>query len=202
MRSTPFRLLGALSAVAAVLFLPSCGGATPDEKPQPTSETPAINGEPAGSNAGDSSFAVNMIANHAQAVRVAELVPDRTTNSDLVELAAGIVSSRGTEIALMKALLVQWNADSTTSSTPDHPAVPAQGTIEEQMLSRLQALSGQDFDVLWLQSMIAHAQGALQIADTEIADGENVDALTLAKQIVTKQQAEIDRMQLLLASGG
>ncbi|ORW53953.1 hypothetical protein AWC21_00475 [Mycolicibacterium peregrinum] len=195
-------MLAVLSAVAAVMFLASCDGTTPDEKPQPTSETAAINGEPAGSNAGDSSFAVSMIANHAQAVQVAELVPDRTTNSDLVELAADIVSSRRTEIEFMKALLVQWNADATTSSMPDQPPASAQGSIDEQTVSHLQALSSQDFDILWLQTLIPHAQGAIQIANAEIADGENVDALGLAKQIVAKQQAEIDRMQQLLASGG
>lgn len=202
MRSTPVNVLAILSAVTAVLFLASCGGTTPDEKPQPTSEAPAIKGEPAGSNAGDTSFAVDIIASHAQAVQISELVPDRTTNSDLVELAAGIASSRRTEMELMKALLVQWNADSTTSSLPDHTAVTAQGAIDEQTVTRLQALSGQDFDVLWLQSMIAHGQGAIQIANAEIADGENVDAVGLAKQIVGKQQAEIDRMQQILAGGG
>jgi len=195
-------LLAVLSAIAAMLLLVSCSGATPDEKPQPTSETPVITGAPAGSNDGDTAFAVNMIANHGQAVRVAELVPERTTNSELAELAVGIASSRRTEIELMKALLVQWNADATTSPMPDEPAFSAQGTIDEETVSRLQVLSGTDFDVLWLQSMIANGQGAIQIANTEIADGENVDALGLAKQIVVKQQTEIDRMQQLLASGG
>lgn len=195
-------MLAVLSAVAAVMFLASCSGTTPDEKPQSRSETPVITGAPAGSNAGDTAFAVNMIANHAQAVRVAELVPEHTANAELAELAVGIPSSRRTEIELMKALLVQWNADATTSPMPDQPAFTAQGTIDEQTVSRLQVLSGTDFDVLWLQSMIAHGQGAIQIANTEIADGENVDAFGLAKQIVVKQQTEIDRMQQLLASGG
>ncbi|WP_235682998.1 DUF305 domain-containing protein [Mycolicibacterium alvei] len=193
-------MLAVLSAMAATSFLAACSGSTPDEKPQSTSETPVITGKPAGSNAGDAAFAVNMIANHDQAMQVSELVGDRSTNSDLVELAADITSTRTMETEMMKALLVQWNADSGTYSVPDHPATPARGTIDELTVTRLQGLSGQDFDVLWLQSMVAHGQGAIQIANAEIADGANVDAVGLAKKIVGKQQAEVDRMQQMLAN--
>ena len=60
------------------------------------------------------------------------------------------------------------------------------------------ALQGADFDTLWLQSMIAHHQGAIDMANTEIASGQNPDAVGVAKSIVASQQAQIDQMNQML----
>jgi uncharacterized protein (DUF305 family) len=46
--------------------------------------------------------------------------------------------------------------------------------------------------------MIIHHQGAIEMAKAEIANGENVDAITLAKNIVNTQEAEIGQMKQLL----
>lgn len=195
-----FRSLTLLSAMAAMLFLGACSAKTPDQ-PQPTSETPIIAGEPAGSNAADTSFVTNMVASHEQAVHLSRLVADRSSDPEVTQLAADISSSRELEIRLMTALLVQWNADSPSLPAPDGPGAPetpAVGTIDDATVARMQALSGQDFDALWLQSMIGHGQGAIQIATAEVDNGHNVDAVALAKRIVEKQQAEITRMQQIL----
>lgn len=102
----------------------------------------------------------------------------------------------------MKVLLVQWNADSTTPSDAGSLGATAPGAIDEATVARLQTLGGKDFDVLWLQSMVALDQGAVQIANVEAANGDNVDAVALAKRIVEKQQAEINHMQQILTGGG
>ncbi len=46
--------------------------------------------------------------------------------------------------------------------------------------------------------MIGHHQGAIEMAKAEIANGENVDAIGMAKTIVDTQQAEIDQMKQML----
>ena len=76
------------------------------------------------------------------------------------------------------------------------------GMVDAATMTKLTSLSGQPFDVLWLQSMIAHHQGAIEMAQTEIADGINPDMVNLARNIVTAQQAEIDQMQRMLAELG
>src|SRR5215211_7015018 len=52
---------------------------------------------------------------------------------------------------------------------------------------------------LYLDVMIRHHQGAIHMAETEIEDGNNEDAIKLAKQIAETQQQEIETMQELLA---
>ena len=73
-----------------------------------------------------------------------------------------------------------------------------QGMVDDATMTRLESLRGQEFDTLFLQSMIGHHEGAIAMADTELASGANADAKKLAQQIVTAQQAEIGQMTQML----
>jgi uncharacterized protein (DUF305 family) len=73
-----------------------------------------------------------------------------------------------------------------------------QGMVDQPTMTTLQSLNGQEFDKLWLASMIGHHQGAIEMAKAEIANGDNVDAKALAKNIVTTQEAEIGQMKQML----
>src|SRR5690349_14134707 len=80
-----------LVALAAALLLTSCSNSTSESSADnPKTDEPVITGQPAGFNADDVAFATNMIPHHQQAVDLSALVPDRTTNGRLVELAKQI----------------------------------------------------------------------------------------------------------------
>ena len=70
--------------------------------------------------------------------------------------------------------------------------------VDGATMTKLASLNGAEFDTLWLESMIGHHQGAIEMAKAEIANGENVDAIGMAKTIVDTQQAEIDQMKQML----
>ena len=65
-------------------------------------------------------------------------------------------------------------------------------------LMRAGGLSGAEFDREFLTLMVAHHEGAIEMAGTEQAEGSDPDALALAEQVVTDQTAEIAEMQELL----
>jgi uncharacterized protein (DUF305 family) len=46
--------------------------------------------------------------------------------------------------------------------------------------------------------MIQHHQGALTMAEQQVANGSNGDAIALAKTIISAQQKEIAEMESLL----
>ena len=69
-----------------------------------------------------------------------------------------------------------------------------------QMTDMLKSKTGDDFDKTFLNEMIAHHEGAVKMADTEVTDGKNADAVALAKDIVSSQESEIKEMQDLLAT--
>ncbi|MDV3124460.1 DUF305 domain-containing protein [Mycobacterium sp. 21AC1] len=201
MRSAALRLLAVVSVLTAMVLLMSCSGAKPDAQPSASaSETPAITGEPPGSNGSDVSFATNMLQHHQQSIDLSALVPDRSANADVVALAQSITAARRPEIETMKVLLVQWKESPDTGNGESND--PAQGMIDAATVAQLKTMSGQDFDVLWLQSMIAHAQGAVATAKVEGTNGDNVDAIALANRTVKEQQAEIAQLQQILAAGG
>jgi uncharacterized protein (DUF305 family) len=62
--------------------------------------------------------------------------------------------------------------------------------------------SGSEFDRMWLEAMIEHHRGAVEMAQTESRDGQNTEALELAQLITETQNAEIAEMQQLLPELG
>jgi uncharacterized protein (DUF305 family) len=199
MTSIPARLAAVLAALAAALFLASCGSPASDGDAdhQPTDE-PVITGEPAGFNADDVAFATNMIPHHQQAVELSALVPDRSTDPELIELAKQISAAQQPEIETMKVFLVQWKENPDTGSGHGGHGGTMQGMVDEATMTKLASLNGAEFDTLWLESMISHHQGAIEMAKAEIANGENVDAKGLAQTIIDTQQAEIGQMKQML----
>lgn len=214
-KSVRVAALAAAATALAAAALTSCSTATQPEVQSATSATTTA-AQAAEHNSADVMFAHMMIPHHEQALELAALVPDRSTNAELQTLAKTIAAEQQPEIDAMNALLTQWDAMPGMQGMPGMPGMADMpghggmggmgmgmaGMVDAATMTKLTTLSGQPFDVLWLQSMIAHHQGAIEMAQTEIADGINPDMVNLARNIVTAQQAEIDQMQRMLAGLG
>lgn len=203
---TRTRIFAALVALAAALLLTSCSSTPPDTATgghanhDMTDQTPVITGEPAAFNADDVSFATNMIPHHQQAVELAALVPDRSTNPEVLSLAGQISAAQEPEIATLKAFLVQWRQGSGSIENPHGGHGDMAGMVDAATMTRLESLRGAEFDRLWLQSMIDHHRGAIEMAKAELAKGQNADAKALAQAIITAQQSENEQMDKMLAA--
>ena len=214
MTSYPLRMAALVAAAATVVAVSSCSTSTQSRPASPsTTATQAASGH----NMADVMFAHMMIPHHQQALDLSALVPDRSTNQELITLAATIASEQQPEIDQMQAMLADWGAMPGMSNMPGHGGMGdmpgmgdmggmggmgMSGMIDAATVTKLTSLSGQPFDVLWLQSMIVHHQGAIEMAQNEVADGSNPGMVNLAKGMVTAQQAEIDQMQRMLAELG
>jgi uncharacterized protein (DUF305 family) len=71
-------------------------------------------------------------------------------------------------------------------------------TVEE--MDELGTMTGADFDRMWMEMMIRHHEGAIEMAETVKADGSDPEVLALADAVIAAQQAEIAEMQALLDS--
>ncbi|MFT4124938.1 MAG: DUF305 domain-containing protein [Gordonia sp. (in: high G+C Gram-positive bacteria)] len=81
------------------------------------------------------------------------------------------------------------------------PGMPGgHGTMSAADMAALRAASGAAAGHLFLRQMIEHHQGAVTMAQQEIAQGRSQAAVALARSIVTTQQAEITEMQGLLTA--
>jgi uncharacterized protein (DUF305 family) len=177
-------------------------------------------------NAADLAFAQQMIVHHQGAVEMAELAPSRAANQQVKDLAARIKAAQAPEIEQMTGWLTLWGAAMSTTSAAttddgmggmDHGGMSGMGTsvpmsaggdsgmampgmMSDAQMQQLTDATGADFDRLFLQLMIMHHQGAIEMSDTEIAQGSNPAALALAESIKTSQTAEITEMQQLLTT--
>lgn len=155
----------------------------------------------AGHNQADVTFAQQMIPHHQQALDMAELVSSRTTNVKVVDLAGRIHKAQDPEIQRMTGWLTTWGAAATSTGMTmpgmsNGQSMP--GMMSDADMSKLQGMKGVEFDRMWLQMMIQHHQGAIDMAKTELAQGSSADAKTLAQKIIDGQQAEITEMNGLL----
>lgn len=143
-----------------------------------------------------------MIPHHEQAVMLSGMVPDRSTNPAVLDLAAKISAAQQPEITTMKDQLKQWGIDpAQMRHESGHAGMTMQGMVDDDTMLKLQGLKGPDFDTLWLQSMIAHHEGAIEMAKVEAEAGKSPEMTALARSIISAQQAEIDQMKQMLQSG-
>jgi len=69
------------------------------------------------------------------------------------------------------------------------------GMVSEAEMRQLMATKNQNFDLLFLELMTAHHQGAIEMANTELRDGALPEVKRVAQQIIEDQQAETDQLE-------
>jgi uncharacterized protein (DUF305 family) len=186
MPSVGMRITALLGAVAMAAVVSSCG----QSSKTPDAQAPKH-------NAADVTFAQKMIPHHQQALDMAAMVPPRTTNRELIVMAKHIALDQQAQIDTLQRLLQQWG-EPAAADHMGHGAMGMDGMVDAATMDRLPALTDTEFDELWLRSMITHHQGAVAMAEPEIAHGENPTAVRMAKVIVDWQQLEIGRMHAML----
>lgn len=202
----------ALTAGAA-LALTGCGNApsSPEASPVPPSvAAPETSSQVSPEhNQADITFAQGMVPHHQQAIDMADLAGERAASPQVKDLATKIEQAQDPEIEQLKDMLEAWGAPAPAdpdSSAPgmDHGgggAMPDSGTpgmMTDQQMQQLEQANGAAFDKMFLQMMINHHRGAIQMAQTEVAQGQNPEAKALARKIIADQRAEITTMESLV----
>ncbi|PUA82036.1 DUF305 domain-containing protein [Nocardioides currus] len=167
-------------------------------------------------NDADVAFASDMITHHAQALSMVDLTLKRELDPEVQALAEDIRDAQGPEIETMADWLTKWGEDvpatmrdhvnsghdmgdmSDTMDDMGHDDMPGMMTAEE--MNELEDAPDSDFQDMWLEMMVEHHEGAIEMAETEQADGQFKDAVDLAGQIIDAQKQEIETMKDLLGS--
>jgi uncharacterized protein (DUF305 family) len=147
----------------------------------------------------DVRFMQGMIAHHAQAIHMSKLAAAHHVNAHLLKLAQKIDQSQTAEIRLMQEWLRANNQIAPDTSSWRMMQMP--GMLTTEQLQQLDAATGRSFDMLFLELMIQHHNGALEmVADLLATSGaaQDVDVSVFANDVVTVQTAEIGAMQQML----
>lgn len=183
------RVLAAAAASALVLAsLTACAaGTTEMSHDEHKSESAA-----AGFSSDDIMFAQMMIPHHEQAIEMSTLAETRAENPEVRALAAKIKAAQAPEIEVMKDWLTKAGASTHMGHT-----MGMDGMLSEAQMQALRNANGKEFDRLFLEGMIAHHEGAVEMTGMVIGS-KNEDAHSLGHAINDSQTDEITTMKELL----
>lgn len=172
----------------------------------------------------DAGFARDMQAHHAQAVDLAVLVRDRSTDEEVRTVALDILLTQQNQIGQMAGWLSTWGLPAAASEPPmawmtgaghghgaaggstaagDAPGYAAMpGWVSREDLARLTAATGTEADRLFLQLMIPHHRGGVEMAEYAVEHAQRPQVVALARTIVTSQERELTALQDMLEARG
>jgi uncharacterized protein (DUF305 family) len=183
----------ALAVVAAVLALlaAGCGG---DDASAPAESSQAV--------PFDRAFIDGMVPHHKQAIEMAtDAKAAGLAEPVLVDIADAIIRTQQTEIDRMR----QWRENWFGSAVIDPNGADALGLTMEQMgmhQERMDFSTEQDVDAAFAAMMIAHHEGAIEMARLARERGQHEEITALAADIIAAQQDEIDLMKDFAGEGG
>lgn len=190
------RVIGALS-VGLALTLSACGSG--DSTSDQTSQSASVD-----HNDADVAFASDMLQHHAQALTMVDLTEGRPLDPAVQQLADDIRAAQAPEIETMTGWLGDWDetVPDTSGSMGSMGGMEMDSSMPGMMsadeMTSLDNASDAGFQTMWLEMMLAHHEGAVEMAKTEQADGQYQPAIDLAGSIVSSQSEEIATMKGLL----
>jgi uncharacterized protein (DUF305 family) len=198
--NTHSRAIAAAAPLAIALALAGCvpaagpgGGHGMDHDPRPS-----VSASAEGITMADQMFVMMMIPHHQQAIEMSDIVLAKEgVDPRVAELAERIRAAQAPEIELMQGWLEEWGL-------PDHGSASGgmghgDGMMSESDMAALRDADGAPAGQLFLEQMIVHHEGAIDMAEGALRDAQDPDVEALAEKIIDDQTAEIAEMQDLLA---
>lgn len=166
----------------------------------------------------DAGFARDMGDHHQQAVDMAFIIRDKSADQPIRTLAFDIINTQATQRGMMMGWLEQWGLPQTTTQPAlawmndgnnDHGMssmemsggmMPGMASPEE--IDKLKSLTGKEADILFMQLMIRHHTGGINMAKGLLERSKREEVRQLAQTIVNGQQAEIDLLKQMLQERG
>ncbi|MEV0615818.1 DUF305 domain-containing protein [Nonomuraea sp. NPDC050404] len=167
----------------------------------------------------EAGFARDMTTHHAQAVDMAFIIRDKGPAREIRSLAFDIINTQANQRGMFQGWLQQWRLDPSTDqpamawmSGHGHGATPGAapaatpgvmpGMATPQELTKLKEARGTQAEVLFLQLMIRHHEGGVDMAEGLLRLSTRSEVVSMAQKIVDGQSGEIKLMTDLLKQRG
>lgn len=148
----------------------------------------------------DLRFVDGMIPHHEGGVIMAQDALRNSKRAEIRQLAQAIIDAQDQEIAQMKQWRQAWypNAGDTPmmyDASMGH-MMPMTEEMRASMMMEIDLGTADDqFDLRFLNAMIPHHEGALDMAQQALEKSDRAELKELAQSILTSQQKEIDQMK-------
>ncbi|EDL49135.1 DUF305 domain-containing protein [Erythrobacter sp. SD-21] len=199
-------LLVSTSTAALAQEVPIVLPGAPGQAPRVIGEAEAVALSDTRYSPADVAFMQGMITHHQQAVDMAQLVEERTNNDAILKTADRIEAGQKDEMKFMREWLEQRGEPLAQTHGQNHSMHNGHSTMKgmasPQQMAELAAANGTEFDRLFLKLIVAHHQGALDmVRELHEAPGSAYEPVMFefTNEVVSDQEAEIDRMNAVLA---
>jgi uncharacterized protein (DUF305 family) len=164
-------------------------------------------------NDADVDFMSGMIPHHAQAVVMAGWAPSHGARKDVAILCERIVVGQRDEILMMQNWLRDRGLPVPDATSMRHKMkmngveheMLMPGMLTDEEMAALDRARGPEFDRLFLDGMIRHHQGAIDMDDElfkTYAAAQDETVFRFASDVYADQSIEIDRMHKMLEDSG
>lgn len=148
----------------------------------------------------DLRFIDGMMLHHQGAIAMAEAAQENSSRPEIKQLATDIITAQEQEISQMQQWRKAWYPDAGTEPTMYSAemghmmAMPAEMQTAMRMDMDL-GKADQAFDQRFIDAMIPHHEGALDMAKEALEKSDRPEIRQVAENILSSQQQEIDQMQ-------
>jgi uncharacterized protein (DUF305 family) len=144
--------------------------------------------------AADAAWIAGMAEHHDQAVALARLAEGRTADPEVLASAERIAAGQAAEATALRDWLDRRGLDDTAH----HGDGDMPGEISASIFARAEAATGDAFDALFLDAMVRHHEGAVQMSEERLAAAGDPAVSRWARTVATGQTVELDRLRALI----
>jgi uncharacterized protein (DUF305 family) len=168
----------------------------------------------------EAGFARDMQTHHNQGVELSFIIRDLTDDDAVRLLAYDIATTQSAQSGMMQGWLAVWGLPAHgpdpemtwmmqptlkgeghnhgSGDSAHEPGEPMPGLATPEQITELKSLTGVAAERIFLQLMIAHHQGAIEMGEAVLDRSTNSTVRTFANGVVKSQQSEIDLMNSML----
>lgn len=133
----------------------------------------------------DAQFIDDMVEHHEGAIMMAEQALGQAEHAEILALAEAIIATQAAEIDQMETWREAW-----------FPGLPPTGGMAGMDMGMMMIPDGQSpFDLRFIDAMIDHHQGAIDMSESILQTTERPELRALAEAIISAQSDEIAQMQ-------
>ncbi len=141
----------------------------------------------------DGAFITEMIPHHESAIEMARIAQQRAEHPQIKQLADDIVAAQDAEIADMNDMHQRMFGEPAMGA--DHGSLGLDDHMKGMSANMASLETAKPFDEAFIDEMVPHHQGAIRMAQVELAEGQDQETRDLAQSVIDAQSQEIEQMQ-------
>jgi uncharacterized protein (DUF305 family) len=143
----------------------------------------------------DQMFVDHMIAHHQGGVEMAAMADLRAEHPELKTFAATLHDGQQLEIRQLRDLRKSWYGSPEAARTPPNDDMPGSKSLRRMELDLQTLNTTKTFDRDFLDAMIAHHEGAVEMATDAQSRAEHAELKDMAGKMIADQTKEIEQMR-------